>query len=394
MALLIPCALAQTYEINGQSGASPTSDGRAAGNPSEPSNQDSPNQTGADFGWGSSIDVARQAHAAEDALKRNDYAAAVSFAERAAKSAPRDAELWFLLGYCARLDEHYQAAVDAYNRGLHIQPGSVRGMAGLAQTYARMGRDAEAEQMLRKVVDANPNDSNSLQLAGELLLNSDPAHSLEFLKRADAVRASPHTDLLIAHAYTRLGQPDEATRYLNLAKNRAPKDPEVLRAVAEQYRDQGQYDLAISALQSIPSKSVDAQAELAYTYQLAGKQQEAANLYAHLAKTAKGNIGLDLSAAQALVALGQTDSARSFIEDARRIDGNNYRLHAILGAIDEAEDRDEDAKNDYNLAVASLPQHVPEGPLYPIELQLNIYELDERLGDDVGAKQHPPGRSC
>ena len=388
MALLIPCALAQTYEINGQSGASPTSDGRAAGNPSEPSNQDSPNQTGADFSWGSSIDVARQAHAAEDALKRNDYAAAVSFAERAAKSAPRDAELWFLLGYCARLDEHYQAAVDAYNHGLHIQPGSVRGMAGLAQTYARMGRDAEAEQMLRKVVDANPNDSNSLQLAGELLLNSDPAHSLEFLKRADAVRASPHTDLLIAHAYTRLGQPDEATRYLNLAKNRAPKDPEVLRAVAEQYRDQGQYDLAISALQSIPSKSVDAQAELAYTYQLAGKQQEAANLYAHLAKTAKGNIGLDLSAAQALVALGQTDSARSFIEDARRIDGNNYRLHAILGAIDEAEDRDEDAKNDYNLAVASLPQHVPEGPLYPIELQLNIYELDERLGDDVGAKQH------
>ena len=47
-------------------------------------------------------------------------------------------------------------------------------MAGLAQTFAKMGRDADAEQLLQRVVDANPKDANSLQLAGELLLNSDP----------------------------------------------------------------------------------------------------------------------------------------------------------------------------------------------------------------------------
>jgi tetratricopeptide (TPR) repeat protein len=387
--LFVNCALAQTYEVNGQSSASAPSNQKNSTGKASPdsSNQNTSNQTGSDLGWGSSIDVARQARAAQDALRRNDYAAAVSFAERAAKSAPHDAELWFLMGYCARLDEHYQAAVDAYNRGLRLQPGSVRGMAGLAQTYARMGRDAEAEQILQKVVDANPKDANSLQLAGELLLNSDPTRSIELLKRADVLQASPHTDLLIAHAYTHLGQAEESTHYLNLAKNRAPRDPEVLRAVAEQYRDQGDYDSAISALQSIPSKSIDVQADLAYTYQLAGKQQEAANLYARLAKTAKGNLGLDLSAAQALVAIGQTDAAGTFIEDARRIDANSYRLHAILGTVDEAEDRDEEAKNEYKLALKNLPPHVPEGALYPIELQLNVYELDERLGDDTGAKQ-------
>ena len=65
-------------------------------------------------------------------------------------------------------------------------------------------------------MDANPKDANSLQLAGELLLNSDPTQALEFLKRADMVQGSPHTDLLIAHAYERLGQPDEFTHYLNL----------------------------------------------------------------------------------------------------------------------------------------------------------------------------------
>jgi len=340
-----------------------------------------------DLGWGSGIEVARQARAAQDALKRGDYAAAVSFAERAAKAAPQNAELWFLLGYAARLDGRYQAALDAYDHGLKIQPNSVRGMAGLAQTYAKMGRAADAEELLKRVVEANPKDANSLQLAGELLLSTDPNRSIELLQRADALQASAHTALLIAHAYEHLGQPEESTKYLNRAKARAPKDPEVLRAVAGQYRDQGQYDLAISTLQAVPSKTTDVQAELAYTYQLAGKQQEAATLYTRLAKSAKGNLGLNLSAAQALVGLGQTDAASAFVEEARRIDRNNYRLHAIAGSIAEAEDRLEDAKAEYTLAVSNLPPNVQEGALYPIELRLNLYELDLRQDDEAGARQ-------
>ncbi len=377
------CVLAQTYQVSGQ--------GDPPAAKSQPQKADpadtAPPQNGPNLGWGSSIEVARQAHAAQDALKKNDYPAAISFAERAAKSAPQDAELWFLLGYANRLGDRYQASVNAYNRGLGIQPNSIKGMAGLAQTYAKMGRDAEAAQLLQRVVDANPKDANSLQLAGELLINSDPNHSLEMLRRADSLQPSAHTDLLIAHAYERLAQPEEAARYLNRAKGRAPKDPEVLRAVAGQYREQGQYDSAISTLQQVPSKNADVQAELAYTYQLAGRQQEAANLYTRLARSAKGNLGLDLSAAQAWVALGQNDAAHAFLEDARRIDGSNYRLHAILGSIAESEDRVPEATTDYNLALSNLPLRVPEGPLYPVELRLNLYELDLRQEDEAGAKQ-------
>jgi tetratricopeptide (TPR) repeat protein len=349
--------------------------------------QNTSGQNGSGFGWGSGIEISRQARAAQDALKRGDYSAAVSFAERAAKSAPQNADLWFLLGYAARLDGRYPASIDAYEHGLKLKPNSTNGMAGLAQTYARMGRDADAEQLLKRVVEANPKDANSLQLAGELMLNSDPNQALELLKRADTLQASAHTDLLIAHAYERLGQPDEFTHYLNRAKSRAPRDPEVLRAVAGEYRDHGQYDQALATLQAIPNKTTDVQAELAYTYQLAGKQQEAANLYSRLAKAAKGNIGLDLSAAQALVSLGQTDAASSFLEDAKRIDSNNYRLHAILGAIAEADNRFDDSSKEYNLALTNLPQRVPEGPLYPIELRLNLYELALRQEDQTAAKQ-------
>lgn len=367
-------AFGQTFEVNPHGG---TTNIQQQSVPDKNSN----------LGWGASIEVARQAHAAQDALRKGDYAGAVSFAQQAAKSAPGNAELWFLLGYAARLDERYQVSIDAYNHGLQIQPNSTSGMAGLAQTYARMGRDADAEQLLERVVNANPKDANSLQLAGELLLDSDPNRSLELLQRSDTVRPSAHTDVLIAHAYQRLGQPDESNRYLNRAKNLAPKDPEVLRAVASEYRDQGKYDLAISTLQAIPSKSIDVQAELAYTYQLAGKQQDAANLYSRLAKASNGNIGLDLGAAQAWENLGQFDTAQSFLDAARGIDSNNYRLHAILGAIAEADDRLADASGEYNLALNNVPPRVPEGPLYPIELRLNLYEIDLRQDDAADAKR-------
>jgi tetratricopeptide (TPR) repeat protein len=366
----------QTFDVGGSS----SSNKRSNGKPTSA-------QTGNDFSWGAGIEVARQARAADEALKRNDYASAVSFAQQAAKSAPQDAELWFLLGYAARLDEKYQLSIDSYNRGLKQQPNSLRGLAGLAQTYARMGRDQEAEQLLQKVVEANPRDANSLQLAGELMLNTDPKNALSFLQRADSIQPSAHGDLLIAHAYDRLGQPDQSTNYLNRAKSRAPHDPEVLRAVAGQYRDNGKYDEAIATLHAVPIKTPDLEAELAYTYQLAGRQQDAANLYSQLAKSAKGNIGLDLSAAQAWVNLGRGDEAQTYLDPARQIDGNNYRLHAILAGIAESEDRLPEAQQEYKAALGNLSARPQEGQLYPVELQLNLYEVYVRQDDEANAKQ-------
>ena len=342
---------------------------------------------GNDFSWGAGIEVARQARAADEALKKNDFAAAVAHAQQAVNAAPQDAELLFLLGYAARLNSQYALSVDAYNRGLKRKPNSVRGLAGLAQTYARMGRDQEAQQLLQKVIAENPKDANSLQLAGELMLSTDPKAALSLLQRADTIQPSAHGDLLVAHAYQRLGQPNEATRYINQARSRGPHDPDVLRAVAEQYRDEGKYDEAIASLQAIPSKNADVQAEIAYTYELAGDPQQAAEIYARVAKAARGNIGYQLSAAQAAINAGKPEQATVFLDAARAIDPNNYRLHAILAALAQSEDRLPEAEQEYKTALSHLPARVQEGPLYPIELRLNLYEIYTRLDDDAEAKQ-------
>jgi tetratricopeptide (TPR) repeat protein len=381
--ILLGCSFGQTYNLN-QSG---TSSGKSSQfNPSSQSTENG-SDTSANLGWGSGIEVARQARAAQDAINRGDYRGAVSFAQHAADAAPQNVDLWFLLGYAARLAEQYQVSIDAFNRGLRIQPNSARGLAGLAQTYAKVGRDADAERLLQRVIASNPKDANSLEIAGELMLDSDPKSALDLLKRADALQPSPRTDLLVSRAYDHVGNKEESKRYLELAKSRAPKNAEILRAVAGEYRDQGQYDLAISTLQALPSKSTDIEAELAYTYQLAGNQEQAAKIYSQLAESAKGNVALDLSAAQSLVNLGQNDMAQPFLNDARKVSPNNYRLHAIEAELVESEDRLADATSEYKLALNGLPNRLPEGVLYPIELRLNLYELYVRQDDQLAAKQ-------
>ena len=223
-------ALGQTFDVN-------------KGTASTAAKEQKQSQAGSgatqNLGWGSSIEVARQARAAQDALKKGDYGAAVAFAEQAANAAPQNADLWFLLGYSARLADRYPLSVDAYKHGLQDRPNSTAGLAGLAETYAKMGRGEEARQLLMKVAEGNPKDANALQLAGELSLNSDPQMALDLLRRAAAVQSSPRTDLLLARAYQRLGRPEESRQSLARAQSRAPRDPEILRAIAGEYRESG-----------------------------------------------------------------------------------------------------------------------------------------------------------
>jgi len=220
------------------------------------------------MGWGSSIEVAREARAAREALQRNENRSAAAHAARAAKAAPQNPDLWFLYAYAARLAGDYQASVNAYTRGLQARPSSIEGLSGLAQTYAKMGRSKEAEEMLKRVLAANPSSDADLRLAGELTLNTDPKLALAYLSRADAIRPSARTELLMARAYQRAGDQNKAKELLERARNRAPRDSEVVRSVAAYYRDTGQYDLAISTLKSLPSEAPSYLSELGYTYEL------------------------------------------------------------------------------------------------------------------------------
>ncbi|PYX92028.1 MAG: hypothetical protein DMG71_18900, partial [Acidobacteria bacterium] len=305
-----------------------------------------------------------------------------------AKAAPQNTDFWFMLGYASRLAGQYQKSLDAYQQGLQRQPNSVQGLSGMAQTYARMGRTDDAKKALMKVLAANPKSPNDLNLAGELFLTTnDSQRALEFLRRADSIQPSARTEVLMARAYVLQKQPDLGRQILERARSRAPRDSSVLRSVASFYRDQRQYDLAIAALNSSPSKPPELLADLGYTYQVAGKKKQAAETYARAADARPKEIGFQLSAAQAFVNAGDNDRANTLLKRADSIDPNHYRLHAVRGQIAAMESRTKDAIKEYEAALNNMPQGVQEGVLYPIELRLSLYQEYRDDGNDAAAQR-------
>jgi tetratricopeptide (TPR) repeat protein len=372
------CSLqAQTYKVG--SGTPETPQVNADQTPS-------PNKL---LGWGSNIQNARLAGAAESALKDGNYAIAVDYAQRAVQATPNDAQLWFLLGYAARLNGKSQPSVDAYSRGLRLNPSALDGISGLAQTYSTMGRNTEAERLLNQVLSVDPKRITDAVLLGELLLRDrEYDAALDVLGRAEQIQPGARSELLMAMAYEHQKQLDLASRYLELARRHAPDNPDVQRSLAGYYRETGDYASAIAILSSLRSPKPDVQAELAYTYQLDGKQDEAAKFYAQAANAAPHDLGLQLSAAQAEVTVGSADNAEPFIQRATALDAEHYRLHALRGEIARLEEHTEDAIREYSSALAHLPQTPAEGPLYGIQLHMNLAELYQSSGDALATARH------
>src|SRR5205085_4168364 len=289
----------QTFEINGQSPQQ-----NAPQPPNKRGNKATkPRGEASGIGvFGGSIDVARQARAAEQALKRGNYAEAANFSQKAVQLAPGNKSLWLQLGYASRLAGRYQQSIDAYNHVLSIEPGSADAQSGLAQTYIRSGNPTEARRLLNQVIAANPKRVNDILILGELeMRNGDMQRGIDLLQRAESMQPSAHSELLMAIGYMKLKQPDKAKRLLDQAKQRAPRNPEIFRAVANYYRETHDYKAAIETLKSIPRPTPESIADLGYTYELAGDKKNAAATYAKAANAAPKIIGYQLSAGQAAI---------------------------------------------------------------------------------------------
>lgn len=369
---------AQTYKID--PGAPSQQQGQSKQSSSQPRQEEN------SLGWGSNIQNARLARAAENALRAGNYAAAVDYAERASRSSPNDPHIWFLLGYAARLAGKSQISIDAYNRGLRISPSSLEGMSGLAQTYARLGRREEAQRLLNQVLASDPRRTGDLLMLGELQLQSgEYEQAISNLKRAEQIAPGPRPELMLALAHLRLKNLPEAERYLSIAKHRSPGDPTVLRSTADFYRQSGNYSAAIDTLKSIRKPTPPIVAELAYTYQLSGDKDAAAKLYADAARGLPSDLNLQLSAAEASLNAGSPDNAKHFLNRAAEIDADYYRVHALKGEFARLDERNQDALREYQAALRSVPETPSEGPLYKIQLRLNVVQLFQRAGDKAAA---------
>ena len=382
---------AQTFEIGGQS-SQPTQQpaqkkGKATAAPEG-------NGLG---GFGAGIEYERLAHKAEDELKHGNYSSAADYTKRALASAPNNADLWFMLGYSSRLAGRLSDSLNAYDEGLKRRPNAPDGLAGLAQTYIKMGRSDDAKRLLLQAIANKPRPDDML-MAGELFMQTgDMQRGLDILQRAESVKPSAHAELLMAVGYMKLKQPQRAKQLLDMARQRDPRNTDVFRAVANFQREQKDYAAALETLKSAPSQPPDLLADLGYTYDLAGDKKSAAASYARAANADTRNIGYQLSAAQGYLDLSGKSGEKNekdamqqvqqYLSRATAIDPNHYRLHAIRGSIAKLENNSDEAIREYETALAHVPEDVPEGQLYPVLLRLNLSELYKQVNNDAAANQ-------
>jgi tetratricopeptide (TPR) repeat protein len=390
---------AQTFEIGGQQASQPQpQQQKAPGTKRKASKSGSlpaaaatttEDQEQSGIGvFGSSIEATREQRAADDALKHNNPGAAYEHAKRAVQMAPGDKSTWFTLGYAARLSSHLSDSENAYKRGLQLSPDAAEGLSGLAQTYFRAGRINDAKRMLLDVIAKYPNRIDDQMMAGELFMQSgDVQQALQILQRAEQVKPSAHAELLMAIGYMKLHDTARAKQLLDTARHRDPNNIDVFRAVANFQREQHDYQGAIATLKSCPSQKPDLLADLGYTYELAGMKQEAADTYSRYAEADPQNINAQLSAAQTWMRMNDLEKTQQFLARATAIDPDHYRLHAVRAALAKTQNKDDVAAKEYEAALARMPGDVPEGPMFSIELRLNLSEIYKGLGNTAAAQQ-------
>ena len=93
-----------------------------------------------------------------DKLKHQQYAAAGIHFEKAAKMAPANPDIQYLLGMVEYRQEHLQAARGKFEAAVSIYPSHERSLVALGELFVREGQPAQAAEVLEKAYRVNGAD--------------------------------------------------------------------------------------------------------------------------------------------------------------------------------------------------------------------------------------------
>lgn len=227
---------------------------------------------------------------------------AAGCAEKAAMS-PRnsaDALRYSLeLGYGYLENGQYTVAIEKFQRALELDKNSSEAYLGLAETYARLGQRAKADEHYRRAIVLAKSPGAAHNNYGVFLCGQGNLHAAEseFLAAlADPAYKTP------AFAYTnaaicvrKLPDLPKAKNYLNQAVQVDPRYPEAWRELAGLALDEGQYAAARGYLEryhQLATPNRDS-LNLAYRIESASGNTAAAE---RLAARIKKEFGDDVSA--------------------------------------------------------------------------------------------------
>lgn len=234
-----------------------------------------------------------------------------------------------------------------------------------------------ARQAAERAVSLSPQDTTYARLLGVICFeNGDPVMARRALQQAMKGRPEPTTALMLGKLALDRDETSEATRYLRMAYEYRPDDPEtcgwlalalrhplqpVLEDEAPEPQQNPALDFAVRLLGAAEKEVAYWRAELGWTLVLCGEYREAIAMLSsaarsddlpdeHRAVTLR-RVGL------VLLKQGRAGDARTPLERAHELDPSDATACSLLGQVAEIQGEVEDAIQFYSDAVALQPDN-------------------------------------
>lgn len=145
---------------------------------------------------------------------------------------PEYSQMFYLQGLMAEHDRDYVKAEELYRRSMAVNPvgPAVLNLANLLSIY---GRFAEAEPLLKTVVDLAPLDEYVIRYAYTEIVVGKPEVALELIKKYYGNDLNdPDRSAVVGTAYFQLKKYPEAIKYLEQAKKLGKSAPQIDQMIA------------------------------------------------------------------------------------------------------------------------------------------------------------------
>ena len=231
-------------------------------------------------GGGTANVTADQAYAQlAQLVQKQDCAGALPQVDAFLSTNPGHARAYYLKGYCLAVQDRNEDAAAALEKSIELEPTFAGSRTLLGKVYARMGKLAEAEAVLRKELE-NTTAAPEVQTDAWLSLGAvlrDAKKQTEaiaaFEKVIEIAPTRPEAYVELAGLYADSGQLDKADAILARAKDAGADDPAALLHVAISYFNKKDNAHAEAMCKRLIEGGKAAKPDLASAYAILGRAQ-------------------------------------------------------------------------------------------------------------------------
>ena len=267
---------------------------------------------------------------AEDAIQKNDFAAAETLLKKAIDRDPRNYQALFDLGFVLN----------------------------------RLGRTEDSIHAYRQSVAAKPDVFESNLNLGLMLARSNSPEAERFLRAATALKPTGHVEEGQARAWLAIGhllensKSEDALAAYQQAGTLTPKDPEPHLSAGllrERQKDFAGAESEYKQVLALDPRSTEAVIGLTNLYMKSGRIGEAEPLLRRLAAERPDDAGIHLQLGRVLAAQGKKDDAIPEIQAALKLSPNDYDAQRDLADLYVSAGKNDLAEVVYRSLVTAHP---------------------------------------